>query len=107
SSARARELRRRGRAEPARHQRTRRRTGRRPARGRDPQAPSAVIVARGVAKRYGRKRVLADVDLELRAGELLLVTGPNGAGKTTLLRLLAGLAAPTAGELEHAIEREQ
>jgi ABC-type multidrug transport system ATPase subunit len=66
-----------------------------------------VIAARDLAKRYGRKRVLADVNLELGAGELLLVTGPNGSGKTTLLRLLAGLAAPTSGELTHAIEREQ
>jgi heme exporter protein A len=66
-----------------------------------------VIVARDVAKRYGRKRALASVSLQLGAGELLLVTGPNGSGKTTLLRLLAGLAVPTSGELTHAIEREQ
>ncbi|MDX6514417.1 MAG: heme exporter protein [Gaiellaceae bacterium] len=66
-----------------------------------------MIVARDLAKRYGRKRVLANVSLELRSGELLLVTGPNGSGKTTLLRLLAGLAAPSSGELSHAIEREQ
>jgi heme ABC exporter ATP-binding subunit CcmA len=66
-----------------------------------------VIRARDLAKRYGRKRVLADVSLELAAGELLLVTGPNGSGKTTLLRLLAGLAAPSSGELEHGVEREQ
>jgi heme ABC exporter ATP-binding subunit CcmA len=66
-----------------------------------------VIRARELAKRYGRKRVLANVSLDLAAAELLLVTGPNGSGKTTLLRLLAGLAAPTSGELEHAVEREQ
>ena len=66
-----------------------------------------LIRARALAKRYGRKRVLASVDLDLAAGDLLLVTGPNGAGKTTLLRLLAGLAAPTGGELTHTIEREQ
>ncbi len=36
----------------------------------------------------------------LARGDFLLVTGPNGAGKTTLLRVLAGLAAPTKGELE-------
>jgi heme exporter protein A len=71
------------------------------------RASSEVIRARSLAKRYGRKRVLVNVDLDVAAGELALVTGPNGAGKTTLLRLLAGLAAPTAGELTHAIEREQ
>ena len=59
-----------------------------------------MIRARELGKRYGRKRVLANVELDLAAGDLLLVTGPNGAGKTTLLRVLAGLAAPTKGELE-------
>jgi len=58
-----------------------------------------VISARGLAKRYGDRRVFAGVDLDLAPGGFLLVTGPNGSGKTTLLRVLAGLAAPTAGEL--------
>jgi len=58
-----------------------------------------VIRARKLAKRYGERRVFADVDVDLDRGELLLVTGPNGSGKTTLLRVLAGLAAPSAGEL--------
>ena len=43
--------------------------------------------------------MFAGVDLELADG-LLLVTGPNGSGKTTLLRVLARLAAPSAGTLE-------
>ncbi len=59
-----------------------------------------MIRARGLAKRYGDRRVFAGVDLDLAAGGFLLVTGPNGSGKTTLLRVLAGLAAPTAGELQ-------
>jgi ABC-type multidrug transport system ATPase subunit len=59
-----------------------------------------VIRARGLGKRFGDRRVLAGVDLDVPAGGLLLVTGPNGSGKTTLLRLLARLAAPSAGELE-------
>jgi ABC-type multidrug transport system ATPase subunit len=59
-----------------------------------------VIRARGLAKRFGAKRALAPLDLDLEQGGFLLVTGPNGSGKTTLLRLLAGLAAPSAGELE-------
>jgi heme exporter protein A len=44
--------------------------------------------------------VFDKVDVELDAGGFLLVTGPNGSGKTTLLRMLAGLDAPTGGELE-------
>ncbi len=59
-----------------------------------------MIRARGLGRRYGDKRVLHDVDFELERGGFLLVTGPNGSGKTTLLRVLAGLYAPTRGELE-------
>jgi heme exporter protein A len=58
-----------------------------------------VIAARGLAKRYGDRRVFAGIDVEVPDGGFLLVTGPNGSGKTTLLRVLAQLAAPTAGEL--------
>jgi heme exporter protein A len=59
-----------------------------------------VIRAHGLAKRFGERRVFAGVDVELPDNGFLLVTGPNGAGKTTLLRILARLAAPTAGALE-------
>jgi heme exporter protein A len=64
-----------------------------------------VIRARGLEKRYGRKRVLAAVDLEVLPGGVALVTGPNGSGKTTLLRVLAGLAAPSRGSLEVEADR--
>jgi ABC-type multidrug transport system ATPase subunit len=64
-----------------------------------------MIHARGLGRRFGDKRALAGVDVDVSAGELLLVTGPNGSGKTTLLRLLAGLIVPTAGELEVAVDR--
>lgn len=58
-----------------------------------------MIRARGIGKRYGERRVFTGVDLDLDRGGFLLVTGPNGSGKTTLLRVLAGLAAPTVGDL--------
>lgn len=64
-----------------------------------------MIRARGLEKRYGRRRVLRGIDLDLASDGFLLVTGPNGSGKTTLLRLLAGLAAPTRGTLEVEAER--
>jgi heme exporter protein A len=64
-----------------------------------------VIRARGLEKRYGEKRILHGVELEVGRGDFLLVTGPNGSGKTTLLRLCAGLAAPTRGELELDVPR--
>jgi len=59
-----------------------------------------VIRGRGLAKRFGDRRVFAGIDVDLADDGFLLVTGPNGSGKTTLLRMLAGLSAPTAGELE-------
>ena len=60
----------------------------------------AVIRARGLEKRFGDKRVLRGVAFDVARDGFLVVTGPNGSGKTTLLRLCAGLAMPTAGELE-------
>jgi len=45
------------------------------------------------------KRALADVDLEIRRGEIVAVVGGSGCGKTTLLRLIAGLDRPSAGTI--------
>ena len=64
-----------------------------------------MIHARALEKRYGDKRILRGVSLDVGADEFLLVTGPNGSGKTTLLRLCAGLAAPSRGELSVGVER--
>jgi ABC-type multidrug transport system ATPase subunit len=64
-----------------------------------------VIRARSLEKRYGEKRILRGVTLDVGKDDFLLVTGPNGSGKTTLLRLCAGLAAPTRGDLEVTVER--
>jgi heme exporter protein A len=64
-----------------------------------------MIRARGLGRRFGDKRALAGVDVDLDRGGFLLVTGPNGSGKTTLLRLFAGLIVPTAGELEVETDR--
>jgi ABC-type multidrug transport system ATPase subunit len=68
---------------------------------------SSVITARGLEKRYGSRRVLRGVDLDVERGGFAVVTGPNGSGKTTLLRLVAGLIAPTRGELSVDAERSQ
>ena len=66
-----------------------------------------MIQARGLGKRFGDKRVLRDLDIDVPDGGFVVVTGPNGAGKTTLLRLCAGLAAPTSGTLEVAVDRAE
>jgi heme exporter protein A len=60
---------------------------------------AAVIRATNLGKRFGTKRIFDRLELSVELGEFLLVTGPNGSGKTTLLRVLAGLDAPTRGEL--------
>jgi ABC-type multidrug transport system ATPase subunit len=58
---------------------------------------SVVLEAAGLAKDYGDGLGLRPFDLEVVAGELVVLVGPNGAGKSTLLRLVAGLLEPTAG----------
>ena len=50
-----------------------------------------MIRARGLGRRFGDKRVLRDLDLDVQAGGFLLITGPNGSGKSTFLALVAGL----------------
>ncbi len=64
-----------------------------------PAAHSTVTQLRGITKRYGATTALAEVDIELQAGELLALLGPNGAGKTTAISLWLGLTQPDAGEV--------
>ena len=61
---------------------------------------NAVIDARALGKRYGRKWALTDCTLQIPAGHVVGLVGPNGAGKSTLLNLAVGLLAPTAGTIE-------
>jgi ABC-2 type transport system ATP-binding protein len=71
-----------------------------------------IISIRGLCKRYGpagSPLALADVDLDVRSGEMLSLLGPNGAGKTSLLGVLSGLLPPTAGDAcvaGHSVTRE-
>ena len=66
-----------------------------------------MIAARELGKRFGEKRVLRGIDLELPDGGFGVVTGPNGSGKTTLLRICVGLALPSEGELTVGVHRAQ
>ncbi len=54
---------------------------------------------RGLSKSFRSKLTIADIDLKLPSGEILVLLGPSGCGKTTMLRLIAGLDAPTTGDI--------
>ena len=64
-----------------------------------------LVGVRGVSKAFANGvEALADVSLDVEAGEFLSVLGPSGCGKSTLLRLIAGLIEPSAGTIEWAEE---
>jgi NitT/TauT family transport system ATP-binding protein len=64
--------------------------------------PHKMIEASGAGFRRGRQPILADVTFSAEAGERIAILGASGAGKSTLLLLLAGLVAPSAGEIRIA-----
>ncbi|MFI1195943.1 ATP-binding cassette domain-containing protein [Micromonospora sp. NPDC020750] len=65
-----------------------------------PAAPGPIrLHARGITKRYGRRTVLRDAGLTVRAGQIAAIVGANGCGKSTFLRICAGLISPDAGEV--------
>lgn len=59
-----------------------------------------LLVASGVARRYGGRTALDGVGFALQRGQMLALLGPSGAGKSTLFRCLAGLEPPDAGRIE-------
>ncbi|NVO25251.1 sugar ABC transporter ATP-binding protein [Donghicola sp. C2-DW-16] len=62
-------------------------------------ATTPVIELRNVDKSFGPIDVLHEISLKVRAGEVLCLLGDNGAGKSTLIKTLAGVHAPTRGEI--------
>jgi tungstate transport system ATP-binding protein len=58
-----------------------------------------VLRAQHVSVEAEGKALLSDIDVEIRAGESVVVLGPNGAGKTTLLKLCNSIVAPTRGTM--------
>jgi len=71
--------------------------------GTDPgttaEAPPKIRV-RGLTKRFGGNHVLRGVDLDLAAGESLVVIGGSGSGKSVLIKCIIGLLAPDSGTIE-------
>ena len=65
--------------------------------GTSPDAPEALLALRGLAAGYHGIAVVRDLDLDVRAGEVVALLGSNGAGKTTTLMTIAGLLKPLEG----------
>lgn len=67
----------------------------------EPQAESAgsILRAEGLVKRYGKRTVVNDVNINVRQGEIVGLLGPNGAGKTTSFYMTTGLIVPNAGHI--------
>jgi len=60
---------------------------------------SSGLILDHVTKRLGGRDVVSDMDLEVRAGELVCLLGPSGCGKTTTLRMIGGFLTPDAGDV--------
>jgi alpha-glucoside transport system ATP-binding protein len=58
----------------------------------------ANLLLKGVEKAYGEVKVLKDINLDIKTGELVVFVGPSGCGKSTLLRMIAGLERITGGD---------
>ena len=63
------------------------------------EARGLSVTLAGVARRFGDRAVLRDLDLRVPAGQFLAVVGRSGSGKSTLLRVIGGLDAPDAGRV--------
>ena len=66
----------------------------------DKAAAATTVVTHHLTKDYGEARVVDNLELKLKAGEIFGLLGPNGAGKTTTILMLLGLVEPTAGSIE-------
>jgi branched-chain amino acid transport system permease protein len=69
------------------------------ARRKLPAAGETVLEVKGATKRFGGLVAVGDMELAVRAGEIVALIGPNGAGKTTMFNLISGVLDATAGEI--------
>ena len=60
-----------------------------------------ILKINNVSKRFNRKVVLENINLEIHSGEVVGLVGENGSGKTVLMKLMIGLMKPTAGSVEY------
>ncbi len=62
-------------------------------------ASSTLLSLRGITKSFGAVEALKHVDLDIPAGQVTALIGDNGAGKSTLIKAIAGIYAPTSGDI--------
>jgi D-xylose transport system ATP-binding protein len=75
-----------------------------PAAGAAPSGATTVETApllqlRGIGKTFGPVQAIADIDLDIPAGQVTALAGDNGAGKSTLIKCIAGIHQPSSGQL--------
>ena len=70
-----------------------------PVADRSPSGEPATLAARHLTKRYDKRAVVDDVNLEVEQGEIVGLLGPNGAGKTTTFHMIVGMIRPNEGSI--------
>lgn len=68
-------------------------------------SPALAVRVRGLTRRFGTRAVLSDLNLDIQAGEFVVLIGRSGCGKSTLLRILSALDTDVEGEVEIAQRR--
>lgn len=64
-----------------------------------PNITSKVLVAKNLAKRYGKRQIIRDISFEFKQGEVVGILGPNGAGKTTCFYMIVGMIPVDGGSI--------
>ncbi|MFA5142271.1 MAG: ABC transporter ATP-binding protein [Candidatus Woesearchaeota archaeon] len=65
----------------------------------------SIIVCNGITKQYGKNKVLTDLNLSIKEGEIFGIIGMSGSGKTTLLNIIIGFLQPEAGDIHFKTDR--
>ncbi|HHF08588.1 MAG TPA: ATP-binding cassette domain-containing protein, partial [Kosmotoga arenicorallina] len=58
-----------------------------------------ILKTKGIAKEFSGVRVLNNINIEIKSGEIFGIIGENGAGKSTFVKILTGIYTPTEGRI--------
>lgn len=59
----------------------------------------SLVSLKGVGKSFGKEKILGDINLDIKKGEVVGIVGPSGAGKSVLVKMLIGFLKPSEGEI--------